>query len=168
MKIFEWLPGKTNAWKIFFAGIPLVLVCWFGYGLLRLDRPVATWGVFGDKFGALNTLFTGFALVGLLATLVHQHDEIKSSKEDIEKVLEALVGTTEALSNQNQIAQMQAYHTTLIARIEGYTRQQAIYAKAGKPPGKLVKEQDHLYWELAKALEIARKAAGAEANIHTE
>ncbi|MFZ5495678.1 MAG: hypothetical protein ACOZE5_10135 [Verrucomicrobiota bacterium] len=164
MKILKFIPGKTNAWKIVIAGLPLVFGIWVIYGLLKLDRPVTTWGVFGDKFGALNTLFTGFALVGLLATLVHQHDEIKSSKEDLDKVLVALIGTTQALNNQNLIARKANYITALVARIEGYNRQQDLAAGRAHAPGRLGDEQNRMFMELDIALGKARRDAESEGN----
>jgi hypothetical protein len=48
---------------------------WLVYGFLRLDHPVEKWGVFGDKFGALNCLFTGLAFAALLATFLQAREE---------------------------------------------------------------------------------------------
>lgn len=162
---FTWFKALSGAWKIIVVCTPLVIALWLGYGLLRLDRPIEKWGVFGDKFGALNTLFTGLAMVGLLATLKHQHDENIASKRDHQELIEAHNANTQALNNQIEVQRAANYLNALVARIDGYSHQQALYLSgSGKPPPKLVDEQDVLMWELAISLEQARAVAGFKDN----
>lgn len=42
-------------------------------------------GTLGDTFGALNTLFTGLAFAGVVATLIQQSDQIRRTKQDLEE-----------------------------------------------------------------------------------
>ena len=47
-----------------------------------------TWGergTFGDSFGAVNALFSGFAFAGLIYTIVLQRKEIEANREEIRK-----------------------------------------------------------------------------------
>lgn len=47
----------------------------------------ARWGVFGDAFGALNTLFSGFAFAGVIISLYKQHlDDISQGREFDESI----------------------------------------------------------------------------------
>lgn len=114
-------------------GCVYVAAIWSIYAVTDLDRPVEKWGVFGDKFGALNTVFTGLAFVGLVATLWHQ--SLASAKDH--------------------------YVSALVARIDGYTRQIDLYKGMPNVP-QLKNEQDLLLWELADVLWEARKAAGGK------
>ncbi|MCF8585040.1 hypothetical protein L2X83_12530, partial [Enterobacter asburiae] len=44
-------------------------------------------GQFGDKFGAINALFAGFAFAGIILTIFLQSREIKQSKRMLEEQL---------------------------------------------------------------------------------
>src|SRR5262249_8567766 len=63
----------------------VTLVAWGLYwGILAriFPNPVER-GPFGDSFGALNTLFTGWAFVAVLATLIQQSQQIEETRRDI-------------------------------------------------------------------------------------
>ncbi|MBQ8437503.1 MAG: hypothetical protein IJX21_02005, partial [Alistipes sp.] len=40
-------------------------------------------GTFGDKFGAVNALFSGLAFAGLIVTLLYQKEELKLQREEL-------------------------------------------------------------------------------------
>lgn len=59
----------------------LLAVCLYPI-LISLWIPAATErGVFGDSFGALNTLFTGLAFAGVIITILMQRNELKNQRE---------------------------------------------------------------------------------------
>lgn len=64
-------------------------------------------GQIGDKFGALNTLFTGLAFVGLLATFIHERQKVAEADDDLKKTLAAQRETTLALNDLAQIGKAQ-------------------------------------------------------------
>lgn len=99
----------TSSKTILAVGIPVVLLGWFFYGRVGLSMEVlSSWGQWGDGFGALNTLFTGIGLVGILATLAHQREEVKEAKEDLSKVLTALKETAAAMNHAARVAALTA------------------------------------------------------------
>lgn len=82
---------KEPNWKGWAIGVGLfaiILVLGFAGVLIGITWPieemsVAKAGVFGDSFGALNTLFSGLAFAGLVITLLMQRYELKLQREDI-------------------------------------------------------------------------------------
>jgi chromosome segregation ATPase len=42
-------------------------------------------GIFGDKFGAINSLFSGLAFAGVIVTLLMQIRELREQRDDIKK-----------------------------------------------------------------------------------
>ena len=113
-------------------------------------------GQFGDKFGGLNTLFTGLAFVGLIATLWHQFDENQKRAGEMFEFRDRLERTASALENQTKAQEREQYFRALQARIDGYTWQ----IQRAKDPSDLWDQQDLLLWELADFLWEARKMAG--------
>jgi len=68
-------------------GLAIVLV-WLGYWIgmgLYFRWEWGKSGTLGDTFGALNTLFTGLALAGVVATLIQQSDQTRQTKQELEE-----------------------------------------------------------------------------------
>ena len=114
---------KYNAWVLFFLVAAIVSLVWVYYAGLSKGWSDTQWGLFGDKFGALNTLFTGFAFAGLVATLFYQQVQIKDAKDDVDRVIKALGGTAVALNSQAALIQRGHYLDGLKVRIDIYQLQ---------------------------------------------
>ena len=56
---------------------------------------ISAYGQFGDLFGSVNALFTGFALIGLIYTALQQRDQLVSQSR--EQFLAARLNATSAL-----------------------------------------------------------------------
>ena len=75
---------------IFFAILGMVALIWWG-GAQWIDNNInpattvidnfAARGQFGDKFGAINALFAGFAFAGIIFTIYLQNRELSQTKE---------------------------------------------------------------------------------------
>lgn len=104
----------------FFAGVGgIVLILW-------VLSPIVMWLFFGsgagpkgDSFGALTSLFTGAAFVGLIATLMQQQREIRMQRQDLKlqrdemKASRAeLSGQKEQMALQNQSLKQQMFEQT--------------------------------------------------------
>lgn len=78
--------GNINIKKTAFWAAIGVVIFWSATFLLYCfikcpnDR-----GTFGDMFGAVNALFSGFAFAGVILTLIMQHNELKFQREEIEE-----------------------------------------------------------------------------------
>lgn len=83
--MFEVL--KKN-WKWFLFPIGIILV--YGLFLIFITFPISEYsiekaGQFGDSFGILNSLFSGFAFIALIITIYLQQKEIINMKKELEK-----------------------------------------------------------------------------------
>jgi len=108
-------PVKTSS-KILWFGLPAIIIVWAIYGIVKLDKPVEKWGVFGDKFGALNTLFTGLAFVALIATLWHEREKSADAEVDHQKLLAAMAEQTRATIHNAKLQGTIAMFTVWSAR----------------------------------------------------
>ena len=79
-----------------------VVLLWLGWPVI-----VSVWagtpdnaGQFGDQFGALNTLFTGFAFIGLIVALFMQMKELGLQRDEIRQSRDELRGQKSALLDQ--------------------------------------------------------------------
>ena len=82
---------KTN-WTWGLLAIPLSFVYWIWtetFNWLLVDVPAnasadalsSIRGTFGDKFGAVNALFSGLSLIGIATAILYQHKELQTTKE---------------------------------------------------------------------------------------
>lgn len=94
---------KKRFTQLLSAGAIALLICWLlgGIGLPFMFANSGGWleraGQFGDMFGAVNSLFSAIALLGVAAALVLQLQDLKESKEVAHKV--ALVQSHVALAD---------------------------------------------------------------------
>ena len=108
----------------FLVAILLILVLWMLYPLALLFAikcgllDEATWknaGVFGDSFGALNTLFAGMALAGLAFNIYLQSKQLQGLDQKEER-------TAEQLRTQTRLAAFTALLQTYHAEADTYER----------------------------------------------
>lgn len=86
---FSWLE------LLLFLGIFLAVILLWGAMWLWIDNYVypstdtesisSARGAFGDKFGAINALFSGLAFAGLIATILLQRRELSETRDAFEK-----------------------------------------------------------------------------------
>lgn len=68
----------------------VVLILWL-LGWFLMNTFISndqTQGVFGDQFGSVNALFSGFALAGIIYTIVLQKKELSLQREELEETRE--------------------------------------------------------------------------------
>lgn len=76
---------KRKSLKIAVCG---VLIFWLLNALLCFFFDKS--GIFGDQFGAINALFSGFAFIGLIYTILQQHKSLELQRKDLENQFEEL------------------------------------------------------------------------------
>lgn len=96
---------------LIWAGSAVAIYKWVGHD----DR-----GTFGDMFGAVNALFSGFAFAGLIYTIAVQRQELQTQSKSIDvqtdemKIqVSAIKMQTEELSLQREAIQMQTEELAL-------------------------------------------------------
>lgn len=89
--------------------VALVIVgMWFLYpyyvneqlGLIE-QKPVADANSFGDLYGALNTLFSGFAFLGVIVSIMIQSEELNDTRREIAKQTVQFSSQTDAMYKQS-------------------------------------------------------------------
>ncbi len=150
---------KSQLGKVVLVAAVLVIISWgifWGWDLRIAED--AQRGQFGDKFGALNALFTGLALVGLIAAFWHQREESDQREAETLKLMRQMERTAAALETQTKMETKTRYLNALVARIEGFTLQFEIYGKSKDSVG----QQNQLLHELHRELNSLRAEAGVQ------
>lgn len=93
--------------------ISLILILWIGSGyFIYLNFPRGHRGEIGDMFGAINALFSGLALAGIIITLILQQKELSLQRQEFILNREELAKSASA---QQYISQLQSYSAQLSA-----------------------------------------------------
>jgi len=71
-----------------------VLSLWVGSGVLLYCLPDR--GTFGDMFGAVNSLFSGLAFVGVVFAILLQREELQLQREELIDTKKTLKETSES------------------------------------------------------------------------
>ncbi|RUU25220.1 putative phage abortive infection protein [Mesorhizobium sp. M6A.T.Ce.TU.016.01.1.1] len=78
-------------------------------------------GLFGDMFGAVNSVFSGFAFVGVIYAIFLQRHEISIAKKEIAYTKTILDEQQKQLSLQNQETKKQAFESTYFQMVRLFT-----------------------------------------------
>ena len=76
-----------------------VLVVW-ALTFFVLLMPEDKQGIFGDMFGAVNALFSGFAFAGLILTLIMQRKELSLQRDELEQTRKEFVEQNKTMKRQ--------------------------------------------------------------------
>ena len=85
-------------------------------------------GTFGDKFGAVNALFSGLAFAGLIYTIFLQHDELCCQRQELIDNRQEMIRQTEEFKKENESLRIQRFENTFFNML---TLQQLIIRKRG-------------------------------------
>lgn len=85
----------------------IVIIVWIAslFGLNQLISDPARKGQFGDSFGAINSLFSGLALAGIIYTIYLQKKELSLQRKE-------LSDTREEFKTQNKTLSLQRFENT--------------------------------------------------------
>lgn len=87
---------KTNL-KQFVVIAVILIFLWLASGLLIWKCvPSQERGMFGDMFGAVNALFSGLALAGIIYTILLQREELSLQREELRLTREEMKRTANA------------------------------------------------------------------------
>lgn len=96
-------------------GVFVIGTLWCGSWLL-IDYNIensTNRGEFGDKFGAINSLFSGLAFLGLIVTLLFQKEELELQRQELSETRKELEGQKKEFEEQNKIMRRQSFENTL-------------------------------------------------------
>ncbi|MCM3632950.1 hypothetical protein [Paenibacillus camelliae] len=103
---------KKSEWIQKYGLFILVLVVWISYIFImrfffKSDTDKNSAGTFGDMFGALNTLFTGLAFVGVVISLLQQNKALEQQNKSLIKQQQALDQQKTVLEQQQEALNIQ-------------------------------------------------------------
>lgn len=75
--------------------------------MTKFEEIGSKYGTFGDSYGSLNTLFTGFAFSGLIISIFIQLLELRQTRKELSGQKTALLGQQEEFQKQTQILENQ-------------------------------------------------------------
>jgi len=105
--------SKNDLWKtLLFAGLAVFAIWLLSWILIDVFIADSDRGTFGDKFGAINALFSGLAFAGLIVTLLYQKEELKLQREELAQTREELKGQREEFEEQNKTMKRQRFENT--------------------------------------------------------
>lgn len=106
--------SNNNLWLTLLLAGFVVLIMWL-LSWVFIDLYISdttSRGTFGDKFGAVNALFSGLAFAGLIVTLLYQKEELKLQREELAQTREELKGQREEFEEQNKTMKRQRFENT--------------------------------------------------------
>ena len=114
--------GKTITTRLVSLAILAILLAWIIYGFV-VFYTLPDWperGAFGDMFGAINALFSGLALAGVILAIFLQKQELELQRHELELTRQELARTAEAQEQSREALRTQAYTLNLSAQVSAY------------------------------------------------
>jgi hypothetical protein len=89
-------------------------------------------GVFGDKFGAINSLFSGLAFAGIIFTIFLQKRELRLQREELTETRNEFIQQNQTLKKQrfeNTFFQLVQLHNDIVDKLKIKAVDQTLYEK---------------------------------------
>lgn len=108
--------------KVWFAvgiAVAVMLALW-AIGWVAITRYIPLWeqrGQFGDMFGAVNALFSSLALVGVIAAILIQREELELQRMELEMTRIELAKSADAQERSSNTMKVQAENMILTSKI---------------------------------------------------
>ncbi|BFO67819.1 putative phage abortive infection protein [Chryseobacterium sp. KCF3-3] len=97
--------------------VGLVIVSLWIISLIVLGLLVDRGNEIGDSFGAVNALFSGLALTGIILTILMQREELKLQKRELELTRSEMEKTREEFEVQSNTMKIQQFENTFFQMI---------------------------------------------------
>lgn len=110
---------------IFLSAILSIFILWLGFWWWinrHIPNNEATRGQFGDKFGAINALFSGLAMAGVFTAVLLQRKELKQTQEEFKAQNETL----RKERFENTFFQMVSLHIKIVENLSNHNKNELI------------------------------------------
>lgn len=109
-----------ESFKTFFLLLLGILIIWIisGGAILITFKDWHTQGQFGDMFGAINSLFSGFAFAGIIYTILLQKKELFQQRIELIETRKELARTASAQEKSENALHKQAENLKTSAKLE--------------------------------------------------
>lgn len=92
--------------------VGLIIVALWLISLFTLGVWISKGNEIGDSFGAVNALFSGLALAGIILTILMQRDELKLQRKELELTRREMELTRDEFISQNYTLKLQQFENT--------------------------------------------------------
>lgn len=104
--------AKKNKYKPFLIAATAVIILWgFNWFLLTVDPSER--GIFGDMFGAVNSLFTGLSFAGIIYAMYLQNKELSLQRQELRD-------TRTVMKEQSETIKLQTAESTFFRLLENH------------------------------------------------
>ncbi|MFM4810138.1 putative phage abortive infection protein [Aeromonas hydrophila] len=110
---------NSNGWLFIIPILGVVSLMWFYYPVWSyvykdyfFNSEFSEMGVFGDSYGALNTLFSALAFTGIIASIYFQREELKATREELEATRNEIKNQVGLLEKQTVALDRQVFEST--------------------------------------------------------
>lgn len=151
--------GPSFRWAIIIAVIVISLWLSNGYFAHSLKEP----GTFGDMFGAVNSLFTGMAFVGVIYAILLQRHEVGLLQEELRRTKDIFDAQQDLAAKQAENLKVQLFEGTFFNYFNVFTGLvEALDLRSGKRTDSTVvsKGKDVLSTKLGDILDNAKRING--------
>lgn len=111
--------NNNRGWCFIILILVFVLVLWFFYPFWSYlykdyfyNTELSEMGVFGDSYGALNTLFSALAFTGIIASIYFQREELKATREELEATRYEMKNQGKQFEAQTKALDLQVFENT--------------------------------------------------------
>jgi hypothetical protein len=102
---------KNINWLVSIIVFVVIIIWSIGWLLIDINIKQADRGVFGDKFGAVNALFSALAFAGIIITILLQKKELSLQRKEMED-------TRKEFEKQNSTLEIQKFENTFFHLLE--------------------------------------------------
>ena len=106
---------------LYISAITLIVLIFVSYFLsIRYFYPIMSdSGLFGDMFGGINALFSGFAFLGVIYAIILQRKELQLQRKELELTRKELERTAQAQENSEKALSKQAESLEVTSKLNG-------------------------------------------------
>ena len=164
---------EKKFWISFGIGAFVVFGLWIGSAciIFNIYPNLSDSGTFGDTFGAINALFSGWAFLGVIVAIILQKKELEEQRKEIRESRIAHQESAGALADQAKLSAIRTRIEALTLLIEDVNRRIDSTQIGRVERGKLQMEHRKLMNELRKRLDevdIVSKSSQLSENENAE
>jgi hypothetical protein len=135
--------NKSDSSKTLYILIAIVIIAWITSIpiLFNIFTDPNERGVFGDMFGAINALFSGLALAGIIYTIFLQKHELSLQRKELEYTRKELTRSAEAQEKSEAALRDQVHTMEKTAKLNGLSSIINHYGKVAEVAGRTSPER---------------------------
>ncbi|NIZ09813.1 putative phage abortive infection protein [Pseudooceanicola sp. HF7] len=115
---------RISGWFIIFVAVIAVALwlanLWIGLHYSGTETIIGERGTFGDVFGAVNSIFTGMAFVGVIYSIAMQREELFIARSEMTQTKKILKEQQDNLRDQNLATKKQVFESTFFKMFDSF------------------------------------------------